>query len=103
MIKYKDTQEKKQAHLLKRIHKQKKYLTKSRNGISYKPFDKIKYKRFKEELKPELFVYKCDVPFRTEEIPPFSKTMQSKVIERFFKKETSVFGKWREDTAGSVS
>jgi len=53
-------------------------------------------------MKPELFFYKCDVPTRKEEIPPFSKAMQATVVERSFKKDTSCFGKWREDNAGTI-
>ena len=29
--------------------------------------------------------------------------MKSTVVERHFKKESSVFAKWREDTAGSIA
>ena len=76
---------------------------KSRNGIPDKPFDKTKYKRLKEQLRAETFTYKCDVPKRSEDIPLFAKTMQSKVVERVFAKEHSVFAKWREDTVGSIN
>ena len=57
-----------------------------------------KYKRFKEQLQPEVFLYKCDVPARAEDLPPFAKQMQSTKVERAFKKEVSVFMKWRADT-----
>ena len=42
------------------------------------------------------------MPIRTEELPPFAKAMQSKVVEREFKKESSVFQKWRADTPASI-
>ena len=102
MVKYKDTEDKKQSHFAKRIKKQKKRYTKNKSGQPTKPFNKNKYRQFKEKLKPEIFFYKCDVPIRTEELPPFAKQMQSKVVEREFKKESSVFSKWRMDTPASV-
>ena len=76
---------------------------KNKAGEAAKPFNKPKYRRFKEEMKPEIFFYKCDVPIRTEELPPFAKAMQSKVVERKFEKDSSVFQKWRADTTASVT
>lgn len=63
-----------------------------------KDFDKVKYRKAKNDLVPECFFYNCDVPKRIEEIQAFSKVMNNKVVERGFSKETSVFAKWREDT-----
>lgn len=63
-----------------------------------KPFDKNKYRQAKAEIKPECFFYRCDIPERQEEIPIEFKTMQSKVVERSFDKEVSVFKAWRKDT-----
>ena len=60
--------------------KQKKRYKKSKAGESSKPFNKSKYRRLKEELKPDIFFYKCDVPIRTEELPHFAKQMQSTVV-----------------------
>ena len=45
-----------------------------------------------------MFLYKCDVPARVEELPHYAKKMLSTKVERAFKKEVSVFMKWRADT-----
>jgi len=44
-----------------------------------------------------VFFYRCTVPVRTEQIPPFSKETKSQVVQRKFTKETSVFDSWRVD------
>ena len=41
------------------------------------------------------YVHRCVAKFRYEDIVPFKKSEKSKVIERVFNKETSVFGKWK--------
>lgn len=41
---------------------------------------------------------KCIVNLREDEIPVFEKANKSKVQQRVFKKETSVFREWMEDT-----
>ena len=43
------------------------------------------------------------MPPREEEIPSFSKTMKSTVVERVFEKHKSVFAKWREDNVGLLT
>lgn len=48
-------------------------------------------------------MYHCDVPKRQEDIHSFSKTMASKVVERSFNKEMSIFAKWRSDTVSSLN
>ena len=53
-------------------------------------------------LQPEVFFYKCDVPARMEDLPPYSKPLNSVKVERTFKKEVSVFMKWRVDTPASL-
>ena len=100
MIKYKNTKEMKQAHCLSRIRKQHK--RKLQGPRASKPYNQDKHEQQMKELHPEVFVYKCDVPIRKEELPPFSKASKAVVVERSFKKEVSVFGKWREDNAGTV-
>ena len=57
----------------------------------------------KDSRKTEIFFYKCDVPAREEEIPLYSKTMTTTVVERIFEKHKSVYAKWREDTPGLVT
>ena len=58
MIKYKDTSEPRQAHLLKRIVKQEKRYRRVKNDeTTTKLFDKIKYREAKKELNPECFFY----------------------------------------------
>ena len=69
MIKYKDSREKRQAHTLKRMQKQKIRKQKTEQGKACKPYNHETYHRLKNSLKTELFVYKCDVPAREEEIP----------------------------------
>ena len=101
MIKYKDTREPGQARLLKRLKKLEK---RHRRGKSKpprpvtKPFDKVAYSEAKKNLVPECFFYQCEVPKRVEEILACAKQMQSKVVERAFNKEMSVFNKWRADS-----
>ena len=102
MIKYKDTQEKRQAHYVKRIKKQRRREENAKADEPTKPFDRRKCKRLNEELKPEVFFYKCNVPIRTEELPPFAKEMKATVVTRAFKKETSVFSAWKQDTPASL-
>jgi hypothetical protein len=48
-------------------------------------------------------MYRTDVPEREEDIPLFFKTMASKVVERQFNKEVSVFKAWRQDTPASLN
>ena len=104
MIKYKDTTEARQAHYSKSYEKQVKRYWKQKDGQEVdKPCDRRKLSKAKTELKPECFFYQCDIPRREEDIPPFAKIMASKVIERGFTKETSVFGKWRADTESSIN
>ena len=70
MIKYKDTSEPRQAHLLKKIRKQEKRYRRGKNDANQgKPFDKAKYREAKKQLAAECFFYACDVPKRQEEIP----------------------------------
>mmetsp|Transcript_3421 Transcript_3421/g.4525 ORF Transcript_3421/g.4525 Transcript_3421/m.4525 type:complete len:361 (-) Transcript_3421:254-1336(-) len=105
MIKYKDTKEPNQARLLKSIRKQeKRYHTAKNNPQAVvKPFDKQKYRELKAELKAECFMYHSDVPKRTEEIPLFAKPMQTKVVERKFDKDMSIFKPWRLDTPATIT
>ena len=99
MIKYKDTREPGQARLAKRIKKLEKRHRRGKAGQPVtKPFDKVAYSEAKKNLVPECFFYQCEVPKRVEEIPACAKQMQSKVVERAFNKEMSVFNKWRQDT-----
>ena len=63
---------------MKKIHKYEKRYKKAKKGIiPDKPFDKQKHRKAKTALKPETFFYKCDIPVRTEEVLPFSKTMKT--------------------------
>ena len=65
LIKYKDEEEMKQAQNLMRQRKQTKRRKKTKEGLATdKPYDKKKYKKAKEEIKPETFFYKCEVPQR---------------------------------------
>ena len=107
---------------MKKIQKQEKRYRLAKDNLPVtKPFDKAKYRKAKNDLKPECFFYQCDVPKRTEEIGPckfhfvlyallnqlfyflVAKIMQNKVIERAFNKEMSVFAKWKADTPASLS
>ena len=55
----------KQAQNLMRQRKQTKRRKKTKEGLATdKPYDKKKYKKAKEEIKPETFFYKCEVPQR---------------------------------------
>ena len=70
MVKYKDTNEPRQANLLRSIRKQEKRYRRAKNDLPVsKPYDKAKYRKAKKELAPECFFYQCEVPRRTEEIP----------------------------------
>jgi len=44
------------------------------------------------------YINKCIVPLREEEIPIFEKIGRTKVQQRVFRKEFSVFKEWKEDT-----
>eukprot|EP00347_Sterkiella_histriomuscorum_P014450 403360819 len=54
-----------------------------------------------ENIDQETFMHKLIAPFREEDIPIFVKTSKIKVFQRVFKKDTSVFKDWKEDTASS--
>jgi hypothetical protein len=42
--------------------------------------------------------FRCVVPPRAEEVPPYPKPLRSKQVARVFRKEHSVFKDWKEDT-----
>ena len=67
-----------------------------------KPFDKQKHRHMKANLKPECFVYKCEVPPRQEELISFSKTMGVKVQQRKFDYESSIWRAWKRDTPAQL-
>ena len=70
MIKYKDEDEFRQKHLIKKINKQvKRYEAGKKNQPVSKAFDKAKYRKAKIDLAPECFFYQCDVPKRSEDVP----------------------------------
>lgn len=54
------------------------------------------------ELKPELFVYNCNVAQRTEPVPIITKTMNVKKESRQFEFHKSVFAAWRKETPAKV-
>ena len=43
------------------------------------------------------YVQSCIAKFRNEDIVPFKKQFKSKIVTRVFRKDQSVFAKWRED------
>lgn len=47
-------------------------------------------------------INKCIINMREDEIPLFEKDNKSKVQQRVFKKDTSVFRDWKEDTTKSL-
>ena len=53
-------------------------------------------------MKPEVFFYQCNVPIRTEEVPVFAKNMTTTTVQRQFRKEESVFARWKRDTKDTL-
>lgn len=70
----------------------RKFTTLDTLGKSFLEFDPV------ELLASYTFsMHRCLIPVREEEVPSFFKTGKSKINQRVFRKEYSVFRDWRED------
>ena len=55
-----------------------------------------------QQPKAGTFVHSCITKFRNDEITPYRKAFKHHIVERRFRRDTSVFARWKEDEDATV-